>query len=344
MLIREVRSDEKEIYNRAAAHPLQSWEWGDFRQATGVDVVRLASFEGSNIKNSYTITFHPVPKTSFTIGYLPKSSLPEPELFEAIKRIGQQKNCIFVKLEPDIKKEIKDAKLPEFKKEEDFLSQNNCLPGRPMFTRYNFLLDLTKSEEELLSCLKSKTRYNTKLAAKKGVKIIHDNSDGAFADYLKLTAETTKRQKFYAHSENYHQLMWNTLKPSGMAELLLAKYQQVTLAAWVLFNFHHTLYYPYGSSSSENRELMASNLLMWEAIRFGQKLGCKTFDLWGCLGTNPDPKDPWFGFHRFKQGYTPIHVQTIGSWDYILNLPAYKLYVVADKLRWKWLRLKALLP
>lgn len=344
MIIRELRADEKDKYNEAVNHPLQTWEWGDFRQSTGIDIVRLGVFDKSKLVKGYTITFHSVPKTSFTIGYLPKSVMPDKLLFEALEKITKQKKCIFVKIEPDIKKSYFNNKPPDFKKEEEFLTKAGCQKGRPMFTRFNFLLDLKRDEEELLKNMKPKTRYNIRLAQKKGVVVTNDNSEAAFSVYLKLTKETTKRQKFYAHSQEYHIKMWNFLKPAGIPYLLKAKYNKKTLAAWILFKIKDTLYYPYGASSTENREVMASNLMMWETIRFGQKLACNTFDMWGCLGPDPDPKDPWFGFHRFKQGYSPQLVQTVGSWDHTKNLALYNLYKAADKLRWKYLKLKATLP
>ena len=226
----------------------------------------------------------------------------------------------------------------------------NLYPSfHPLFTKYTFQLDLTKSEEELLKNMHPKTRYNIRVAQKHDVITEEDNSGKAFEEYLRLTNETTKRQGFYAHDENYHRLMWQTLKilnPDKLtAHLLLAKFRPpnsdvrpLVLAAWVLFVFGDTLYYPYGASSSEHRETMASNLMMWEAIKFGKKLGLKTFDMWGSLGPNPDKNDKWYGFHRFKEGYGPKLVEFVGSYDLVINPFLYELYKIADKLRWLLLR------
>jgi len=100
------------------------------------------------------------------------------------------------------------------------------------------------------------------------------------------------------------------------------------------------IFYPYGASSSEGRNLMASNLICWEVIRFGKKKGCKIFDLWGGLGPNADPNHPWYGFHRFKLGYGPELVEYIGSWDLIVSPWFYQLVHFGDKLRWQLLRLR----
>lgn len=335
MLTRETLSpEEKEKYNQLATHVLQSWEWGEFREKTDVKVIRPGLFAGKKLISAYQLTIHPLPFTPYTIGYLPKGPEPDKEMLEVLEDIGQEQNTIFFKLEPNV---TVDQKLKT--------KDQRLLPSpRPLFTKYTFQINLTKSEEELLGQMKEKTRYNVRLAQRYGVTVREDNSSEAFETYLRLTKETTKRQNFYAHTEGYHRLMWQTLQPTGIAHLLLASYQGKVLVAWILLVFNKVLYYPYGASSGEHREVMASNLIMWEAMKFGQKMGCQTFDLWGALGPHPDPKDPWCGFHRFKEGYGGKLVEFVGSYDFILKPTLYKLYNLTDNLRWKLLRLKSQLP
>lgn len=336
MITREVFEEEKESFNNLAPHPLQSWEWGEFRQKTGVKVVRLGTFEGKKLIAGYQVTVHPIPYTPYTVIYFPKGPVSNQAMLEALVKLGQQEKAIFVKMEPQVE-ELSGETVKKF------LLSSGCRPGKPLFTKYTFQIDLTKSETELMAQMKDKTRYNVRLAQKHGVIVKEDNSTQAFENYLRLTRETTQRQKFYAHSEKYHRLMWETLKVKNnrlTAHLLTATYQNEPLVTWIVFNFNNVLYYPYGASSTERRELMASNLMMWEAIRFGKKMGCQTFDMWGSLGPNPDPKDPWYGFHRFKEGYGGKLVEFIGTYDLVLNPTLYKLYNLADNLRWKFLRIK----
>jgi len=318
--------------DKLSIHPLQSIEWGEFRKKTGVKVIRI---------NGIQITVHRVPHTPWTIGYVPKGPTPTQSMISDLKKVGKQEKCIFIQLEPNV---ITDEKLK--------LKIRNLglhLAAHPLFTKYTFILDLTKSEEELLKAMKPKTRYNIKVALKHGVKIIKDDSNKAFEAYFKLTEETTKRQGFYAHTKNYHRLMWETLhfaqdkqlsNDKLTAHLFLAKYKNQILTAWILFVYKDTLYYPYGASSSLSRETMASNLIMWEAIKFGKSLGLKKFDMWGALSNNPDKNDSWYGFHRFKEGYGPKHLEFIGSFDLIINPALYSLYKILDKIRWAYLRIK----
>lgn len=353
MLIREVQEEEKEAYNQVVDHPLQSWEWGEFRLKTGLRVIRLGVFDEKKIMSGYQLTLHPVPKTPYTIGYLPKGPLPDQAMLDSLKKIARSENCLFIKLEPNI------GFHPQT---HEFLLKNGCRLGKPLFTKYSFQLDLSPSEETIFSQMLPKTRYNVRLAQKNGVTVTENNSPEAFEEYLRLSKETTDRQHFYAHDEQYHRLMWQTLQPSGIARLLTASISsrhselactepaecgsesvQKVLVAWILFLFHDTLYYPYGASSSQQRELMASNLMMWEAIRFGKNQKAKMFDLWGALGPSPNSKDPWYGFHRFKEGYSPKLVEFLGSYDLVVKPQLYFLYNLIDKLRWIFLKLKSYL-
>lgn len=312
----------------AKNHPLQTNNWAEFRKKMGVEIIQNTEF---------VLSIHKISHLPWTIGYLPKGPLPTKEMLVKLQEIGKREKCIFIQLEPNV---IKEESL------NILISQYpNIYPSaHPLFTRYTFVLDLTKSEEELLKTMHPKTRYNIKIAQKHNVKVVEDNSSAAFETYLKLTFETTRRQGFYAHTEKYHRLQWQTLhhktiKSQLSSHLLLAKYQEKILVAWIVFIYKDILYYPYGASSTEHRETMASNLMMWETIRFGKKLGLKKFDMWGAMGPNPDPKDPWYGFHRFKQGYGPKLVEFVGSYDLIINPILYQLYKIADKIRWTILKI-----
>ena len=307
-----------------STHPLQSLEWGEFRKLTGVRVVREKGLQ---------ITIHPIPHTPWTVGYLPKGEFPTKESVETLAKVAREYKCIFIKLEPQI-----EVQEPGMRRQE--LVKMGFVEGRSLFTKYNFVLDVSQSEEKLLSSFKPKTRYNIKLAQKRGVGVGIDNSGEAFEKYLELSQETTKRQGFYAHSAEYHRKMWRVLHSAGIAQLLVARYQGEIITTWVLFKYGDTLYYPYGASTREHREVMANNLVMWEAIKLAKKWGLKYLDMWGALGPEPDQKNPWYGFHTFKAGYGARHVEYIGTWDFVARPMLYRLYRVGEKLRWSLLRMK----
>jgi len=338
MLIRVVKQEEQALFDQVVNHPLQSWNWGDFRKTTGVAVERLGFYENGKLTKGLQVTFHPIPMLGKTAGYLPKAFTPDENQLAALKTLGEQHNALFIKLEPNVAAQAVQAKTIH-QPIRQFLLSHECKSGRPLFTKYTFELDLTPDEETLFANLNSKTRYNTRLAKKKGVKIVENTSQEGLNIYLKILSETTSRQGFYAHSPDYFQKMWNQLGTSGIMRIFNAVYQEKVLVSWIVFIFNNVLYYPYGASTREHREVMASNLMMWEIIKFGKQAGCTKFDMWGSLGPEPNPKNPWYGFHRFKEGYGGTLMEFAGTYDLVLNPILYTLFRKVDNLRWKILRL-----
>lgn len=329
MDLRPIFDNQKKQYNRLVTHVIQSWQWGEFRKRLGLPVLRYGLYKNNKLSSVFQLTLHHIPFTNQFVGYLSKGPFPDTDLAQALQKIGQEYNCAFIKLEPNIELPPATYHLPP-----DFIKS-----PKPLFTKYNFIIDLTKSEDELLKNMHSKTRYNIKVAQKYGVKVEERVDDKAFEIYLKLYFETTKRQGYHGHNEQYHQRVWETLRAAGMARLLIAYYKlpttnyQLPLTAWMLINFKDTLYYPYGGSSKAHPEVMANNLVAWEAIRLGKKMGSKTFDMWGAARI-PDPprSDPFFGFHNFKAGFGGRLVEYIGTYDLVFNWPIYLSFTAIDKL------------
>ncbi len=320
-----------EKYNEKAPHPLQSWEWGEARKKMGIEVLRLGEFE-----NVYQLTFHKLPYANFKIGYLPRSVFPSSEVLEFLREEGKKRNCIFIKVEPhkqilNLKSQILNLNLK---------SKNFIKSSHPLFPNWTITLDLTKSEDELLKNMKSKTRYNIHLAEKKEVVVREMTNEKGFEIFSRLYFETCRRQKYFGHNYNYHRTIFETLKNKA-AHILIAFYKNTPLSSFEIFIFNDVLYYPYGGSSLEHRNLMGANLLMWEAIKFGKKHGAKKFDMWGSLPPNYDVDDPWAGFTRFKEGYGGKFVELVGSYDLVVNKSMYSVYNSIYKLRGLLLKLKS---
>lgn len=301
--------------DKIANHPLQTSSWAEFRKKWGNEILET---------KFGILTLHKIPLTNYKIGMFIKGPEPTKNMLTELKKLGKKEKLIFIKLEPNVKKSDKLISI---------LKEGGAVPGKTLFTPSTFWIDLRPTEEELMKSFSSKTRYNIKVAQKNGVVVKEDNSDSAFEEYLKLTKETVSRQGFYAHTEKYHRLMWNILKKAGIAHLLIAKYKGKTLTTWILFKWKDFLYYPYGASTEEYKNVMASNLMMWEAIKFGKKQGLTTFDLWG--------REEGKGFTRFKEGYNPKVIEFVGTWDLVIEKSLYPIYRLAEKVRWISLKLFA---
>ena len=307
-------------------HPLQTKAWAEFRAEWGNEV--LDSKHG-------ILTLHRIPFLNKKIGMFIRGATPTEAMLRDLKKIAREHNLIFIKLEPNVRKTEKLVTL---------MKEGGAVEGKTLFTPTSFWIDLTKSEEELLKSFHSKTRYNIRYAERQGVVVEEDNSDRAFDKYIELMRETVERQKFYAHSEKYHRLMWDHLHKAGVAHLLVAKHNPTSpkaslgardkiMTTWVLFKSKDALYYPYGASTFDDKNLQANSAMMWAAIKFGKKHKLKYFDLWG--------REEGKGFTRFKEGFSPEVVEFLGTWDLITS-PFYWPYRVAEFLRWRILRIRTM--
>ncbi len=311
--------------NDLAQHPMQSVEWGEARKKMGIRVERIIENE-----NVYQLTIHPIPHSPFSIGYLPRSVLPTTDVLRQLLEFGKKNNLIFVKLEPYVHYDVSFSI--------DVLNENKNLLHSPhaLFPEWTQVLDLRPTEEELMKNLKSKTRYNIRLAQKKGVIIREMFTDDGYSIFEKLYFETCKRQKYHGHTPFYHKTMWDALKET-QAHILVAFLDETPLAAYELLYFKKRFYYLYGGSSFLHKNAMAPNLLMWEAIKLGKTLGGETFDMWGSLPENYSDSHPWAGFTRFKEGYGTKFLRLSPSYDLVINPTVYKMYNLVYKIREKLL-------
>lgn len=302
--------------NTLINHPMQSLEWGNARTAMGVDVVKIES-EGK----LFQMTIHPIPHTPYAIGYIPRSEMPNKSTIELIKDIGRKHKLVFVKLEP-------------YAPYSDHIEYN--ISPHPLFPEWTQTLDLTPSEDEILKKMKPKTRYNIRLAEKKGVVIKEMSTDEGYDIFEKLYFETCKRQHYRGHTPAYHRILWSHLK-NTQSHILIAFLGDVPLAAYELLIFKKKIYYLYGGSSLLHKNVMAPNLLMWEAIRLGKKSGAELFDMWGSLPPEYFDSHSWAGFTRFKHGYGTQFFHLMPSIDIVIHPILYKIYGVLHLIREKLL-------
>ncbi|MCL4390342.1 MAG: peptidoglycan bridge formation glycyltransferase FemA/FemB family protein [Patescibacteria group bacterium] len=280
-------------------HITQSKQWAQFRLAT--PTVKKVLEIGKTL-----VYIHRVPHLPFTVAYIPRADI---KINAELQELCKKENALFIKVEP-------------LRETTGFPVSASVLPQHTIY------VDLNQSEEKLLANMHEKTRYNIRLAQKKGVQVREQESRKDLEDFINLLEKTESRQGFYSHPANYYRKLWEILRPTKMVYLLSA----FPMAAIMLFRYKDTLYYPYGGSDPKFREMMAPHLLHWEAIKLGKKLGCKVYDLWGSYKEKPEESDPWWGIYRFKSGFGGQEVDFPPTIDIPLS-PLYSLYPLADKFR-----------
>jgi lipid II:glycine glycyltransferase (peptidoglycan interpeptide bridge formation enzyme) len=193
------------------------------------------------------------------------------------------------------------------------------------------LIDLTPSEEDILMEMKSKTRYNIRLAGRKDV-VVRQSKD--VERFYQLSLTTSERDEFGIHSLEYYQQVYDLFAPQGACVLLIAQYQDQPLAGLMAFARGDTAWYFYGASNNQERNRMPTYTLQWEAIRWAKEKGCLIYDLWG-VPDHPesyledhflDRSDGLWGVYRFKRGFGGKVRRTIGTWDRVYHPAFYQLY------------------
>jgi len=319
---------------RPDAHFLQSWAWGEFHEALGHKIWRLAVEDDSEIINQLLIIKMPLPLGQ-SILYSPRGNLVNKKLsahaqqqstkllIDEIKKIGERERSILFRIDPGAF--VGDSVTASLYRSQSFKrSRKNIQP------KHSLILNLSPSEETLLGRMKPKTRYNIRLAAKHGTEIKRADSPDQISIFINLTRETAGRDKFKPHPVKYYKTQFEVLNKAGVQELFIAYHQTKPIAAILVNTFGNIATYVHGASSNESRNLMAPHLLQFAAILKSKDKGITTYDFWGY---HPSPNHPWAGISRFKQGFSPQPVEYIGMLELPLNSLLYKLYTWVDWLK-----------
>jgi len=305
---------------------LQSWEYGEFLSSIGRDIVRFqVEKEGNLFTNIQAI------KSTFAghIAYLyiPHIKIKEREDLTTFLEQAKKDSYAFVRIEPCDEISTKN------------FTANHTQNLQPQHT---LTLDLRKIEEELLADMYKKTRYNIRLAEKKGVEIRKEKNVGI---YWNLHTETTRRQKFVTHSKNYI----HSLLKTDMTEQYTAYLEDEPLASAIILRSGHTATYFFGASADKHRKVMAPYLLHWKIVQNAKKDGCTSYDFWGfappaeegsesaqCFHTHCWQKNHYLsGVSRFKAGFGGSVTSHPNAQDIVLNPLKYNLYRGYTLLRGK---------
>jgi len=345
------------------AHLLQSAEWGDFKAQYGwrpyhchwladgrmlegpADLpagVPAGLPAGVQVQAAALVLQRRIAPRGFPLSwsmlYAPKGPLLDWSDFTLRQRVladlqslARRKGAILVKIDPDVSLGSGVPNTPDEQPDplgqevaHELLASGWRYSAEQVQFRNSVLLDLRRSEDELLAAMKQKTRYNIRLAERKGVSI-RPGGPGDLEALYRMYAETSLRDGFVIREGGYYLALWERFLAAGLAETLVAEFEGQPVAGMLLFHFAGRAYFLHGMSRSEHREKMPGYLLMWAAIRRSRELHCHTFDLWGAPETFAEG-DPLWGVYRFKEGFNGKVVRTLGAYDYPVNPTAYRLF------------------
>ena len=327
------------------AHVLQTWEWGQFKSRHGWTPTYLLWTKGDRPGAAALVLRRRLGRLPLCVMYVPKGpamSYADSPLIETVlgdlECLARQSNAVFIKIDPD----LPAAQKPFCPSEKAASVQTRgWIPSAEQIQFRNTVeIDLRRSEDELLAAMHQKTRYNIRLAQKRGVTVRSGTLDDLELLYA-MYDETARRDHFIIRRLDYYLDAWGSFIEAGLAHPFVATVQEggapAPVAAVILFRFADRAYYFYGMSRALHRDRMPNHLLQWEAICWARAQGCAVYDMWGA----PDrlaEADPMQGVYRFKQGFGGRFVEHIGAWDYSTSRPLYWLYTTAMPRVLDWMR------
>ncbi len=328
------------------AHLLQSWHWGALKERYGWQAQRwLWHGKDGQVRAAAQLLVRRLPMHGLAprlaVAYCPKGPLLDwsqaplrEQVLMDLQDLAAGADAIFLKIDPDLPLGFGYPGEPEAQAHALGEATAHALQRagwRPSAEQIQFrntmVLDLTLPEEALLAGMKQKTRYNVRLAARRGVQVRRGSLDDLDLLY-RMYAETSLRDGFAIRHREYYRHAWGDFIRAGLAQPFIAEVEGQPVAALLLYRFGLSAWYLYGMSTPLHREKMPNHLLQWEAIRWAKAQGCTRYDLWGAPDT-PNSEDPLWGVYRFKRGFGAQVVRTLGAWDLPLRPTFYWLYSAA---------------
>lgn len=314
-LTEQSKNDYEQFLVAARGSFLQTWAWGDFQSSLGSKVYRVALVRDNEYQIATQFIEQTIPHLGGKYLYAPFGPVGDLALTqELIKQVAQHfPNHWFVRIEPQ-------TTYPSIGKQ-----TLRIQPGKTLVT------DLTKEEEQLLSEMHQKTRYNVKVAQKHNVEISISKTDEDVKKAVQLITQTSHRQKFTDHPISYYQnliKLRNSNNTSLDLKVYTAKYKDETLSCAIMVDSNETRTYLFGGSSDQHRNVMAPYLLHWQAIVDAKLAGKKYYDWWGIeTATGKTP-----GFTKFKLGWGGKQISYPKPEDYVIKKFNYQLYKILRSL------------
>lgn len=339
LTIREI--DERERWNDSlrelpGAHVLQTWEWGEFKRATGRWTPTRLAFErrGQTVAMASLLTRKLGPLRVVYVSKGPALDYADIDLVDQVLaelEARANRHCVWLKIDPDAVAATGMPMSAGEKYDEDGRAFARLLRERDwrfsdsqVQFRNTFIIDLRQSEDEILAAMSGSARRKIRVAAKKGVSVRSATIDDLPRLY-RLYQITGERDNFLIRGYEYYRRAWEGFMRAGLAHGLIAEVDGRAVAHVILFHFGRKCWYFYGASSNEERRRMPNYALQWAAMQWAKARGCEAYDMWGAPDAF-DESDRLWGVYQFKRGFRGQLTRHIGAWDFAPHPTLYYIY------------------
>ncbi len=324
--IDEVNKYNEFVKQSKYTNHMQDLRWGKVKSSWIQEAVYIE--ENGKITHAMTVRLKKIPYFNSYFAYASRGPVCAPDdmvgidrLIKELDTVIKKYNVYVLKFDPEIlysqelEKKYRDAgyKVLSRNKTSDELIQ----------PRYNMLLYISgKSEDDIFKGFSEKTRYNIRLAKRKGVEVRYSKSEEDLKIFYELYKVTCKRDKIGCRDYEYFENMLEAYNEDEI-RIYIASYENENLASAININYGGKSFYIYGASSNEKRNLMPNYLMQWEMIRWAIQTNCKNYDFGGVLVLDKEN-----GLYKFKSGFCKQEgvTELIGEVDIVYNPFIYFIY------------------
>jgi len=342
MNIQEItnKTQWQEFFDEAGSPSfLQSWEWGELEEKMGYEIIRLGVYNKNELTAiAQTIKIKAKRGNFLFIPHGPIFSISNLKCQISNKKyiIAQFLNFLISLAKKENYSFIRIAPVFEDREETRKIFQDLGFRKAPIYMHAErlWVLDITKSEEQLLTEMRKTTRYLIRKSERDNVIIERRTDEKAVDDFWKIYEETAKRENFVPFSKNYIKNEFEAFNKTGNALFLFGKVPEtgpVVAAALIIFT-KSTAFYHQGASI--HTKVPVTYLLQWEAIKEAKKRGCQLYNFWGTLLPGRTPKS-WSGLTLFKQGFGGHQIDYLPTQDYIISKKYCLTYFWEKFLAWR---------
>ncbi|MBQ6486292.1 peptidoglycan bridge formation glycyltransferase FemA/FemB family protein [Candidatus Saccharibacteria bacterium] len=315
------------VANRPESNFLQSWDFYEFHKNRGEEIVRRIALKNGKIVGAYAGEVeHAKRGRHMAIAGGPildwKDKNVREAIFKDIKDQGEKLNCVFVRVRPQCENTPENIEI--FRK--------NGFKKAPMYlsVEYAGILDLNKSEEEIMVGMRQRLRRALRKAAKNNIIVEKSTDPKDIHTFYEIQLQTAKRHDFYAFSEDFLTKQFEAFAPNGEAVLYTAKIsdekkkelgaenESNILAQNFMIFYGNEASYHYGVSSELGTKLSGAPLLHMEAMKDARGRGIKRYNFWGIVGEN-ETKHRFYGVSVFKRGFGVTELKYLPAQDLILK-------------------------
>lgn len=312
---------------------MQSHTWANVKQSWRWEAIVVRN-EAGKIIGSMALLIRKVPMFPCTIMYSPRGPVCDLEdrntisqLLDGAKALAKKHRSFVLKIDTDTKAD--NTAYLDMMKGFGFTLAEDTQNFEAIQPRYVFRLDISgKTEDELLSFFHSKTRYNIRLAARKGVEVKLCGKE-MLPTFHSIMMETGVRDGFVIRSEEYFAQLLDAL--GDTARLYMAFHEGKPIAGTLAVCYGNKTWYLYGASSNSYRNFMPNYALQWEMIKWGVEMHCDVYDFRGVSGDLSED-NPLYGLYKFKKGFNGEFTEFVGELNLVLRPTLFRMVNFAQRV------------